>query len=423
MAAYNSGESDESDAESVIEVPLNANDTNKYRNNVVEINSDADDSDSDSSSTVSDESADNYLKKIRKEIDKSIYIDKSDDEDDVNYDAKRKPKKREALRVKGELLLEDLPPIQDLHISVPAEECIELGHIQSIVDQLVLVAAKPNSVLLDLDTVLFLEQGQKVLGEIFDVLGQVSDPLYCIRFNSHEQIEEKGIKIGQLVYVAPKTEHTQLIVLANLMKNKGSDASWDHDIEPPPNFIDYSDDEQERSAKAMLKNKKRTHDSDEQDGDDDNDDAISIASSIQSNYSYRPRGRGGFRGAGRGGQFNPPMRMGTYQRQPQYTSSWHSNFNYAPRFRMPPHMPPPPPMNQYAHRIPPPNTHMYSHDATPPAVGLIPAAPFNPYALPPPLIQPPQMPNQFLMNPYGIPPPNVHEQCYNSPPPPPPGAQ
>ena len=40
------------------------------------------------------------------------------------------------MRTRGEILIEDLPPIQDLHISVPAEECIELGKISSIVDQL-----------------------------------------------------------------------------------------------------------------------------------------------------------------------------------------------------------------------------------------------------------------------------------------------
>jgi len=47
-----------------------------------------------------------------------------------------KPKKKDPMRTRGEILIEDLPPIQDLHISVPAEECMELGKISSIVDQL-----------------------------------------------------------------------------------------------------------------------------------------------------------------------------------------------------------------------------------------------------------------------------------------------
>jgi H/ACA ribonucleoprotein complex non-core subunit NAF1 len=40
------------------------------------------------------------------------------------------------MKTRGEILIEDLPTIQDLQISVPAEECMELGKISSIVDQL-----------------------------------------------------------------------------------------------------------------------------------------------------------------------------------------------------------------------------------------------------------------------------------------------
>merc|ERR1712098_744957 len=38
---------------------------------------------------------------------------------------------------------------------------------------------------------------------------------------------------------------------------KISDASWVNDEEPPPQFLDYSDDEQEREAKRELKMKKK----------------------------------------------------------------------------------------------------------------------------------------------------------------------
>jgi hypothetical protein len=47
-----------------------------------------------------------------------------------------KPKKKDPMKTRGEIFIEDLPPIQDLHISVHAEECMELGKISSIVDQL-----------------------------------------------------------------------------------------------------------------------------------------------------------------------------------------------------------------------------------------------------------------------------------------------
>lgn len=145
------------------------------------------------------------------------------------------------------MTLEDLPPIQDLQITVPEEECVEFGQIHSIVDQLVLVNAR--QILLDLETVIFLEKGQKVLGEVFDVLGQVAEPFYCVRFNSNKQIREKQINIGDIAYIAPKTQYTQYMILTNLMKLKGSDASWENDMEPPPRFLDYSDDEQEQFSR------------------------------------------------------------------------------------------------------------------------------------------------------------------------------
>lgn len=35
--------------------------------------------------------------------------------------------------------------------------------------------------------------------------------------------------------------------------NKGSDASWKNDIEPPDNLVEHSDDEQERRIKKQAK--------------------------------------------------------------------------------------------------------------------------------------------------------------------------
>nr|CAD7265471.1 unnamed protein product [Timema shepardi] len=45
-------------------------------------------------------------------------------------------KKVGPLRTNGEITLDDLPPIEDLHISVPEEDCKELGKVCSIVDKL-----------------------------------------------------------------------------------------------------------------------------------------------------------------------------------------------------------------------------------------------------------------------------------------------
>merc|ERR1712240_475731 len=115
----------------------------------------------------------------------------------------------------------------------------------------------PDVPALDLETVLFIEKGAKALGKVFDVIGPVTRPYYVIRFNNDEHIREKGISKGLLVYYAPRTEHTTFVFLEQLMKMKISDASWMNDEEPPPQFIEYSDDEEEKRAKMEKKAQKK----------------------------------------------------------------------------------------------------------------------------------------------------------------------
>lgn len=248
-------------------------------------------SDSDSDSSSSDDNV-NLHTKIKKKLEEQN--DSEDDDDEEGGFGKKK--KREAIRVKGEFLLEDLPPIEDLLISVPEHESIELGVISGIVDQLVLVEAIPNSMPLDIDTVLFLDNGKKALGVVFDVLGQIHQPLYCVRFNSNEDIKAKGIEIKMKVYCAPRSEHTSFVILSNVMNMKGSDASWKNDTEPPPNLVDYSDDEQERQIKKNKKvNRARP---------DNNDPSQQNSGRIRNNNRHR-------------GQSNFP----------QSNYSWHNNIN------------------------------------------------------------------------------------------------
>lgn len=116
----------------------------------------------------------------------------------------------------------------------------------------VLVEAQFNSVPLDIDSVLFLDNGSRALGQIFDIIGRVCSPIYCVRFNNHDDIASKGITVGTKVFCAPRTEYTSFVILSNIT-NKGSDASWKNDIEPPDNLVEHSDDEQERAIKRRAK--------------------------------------------------------------------------------------------------------------------------------------------------------------------------
>ncbi|XP_059352541.1 H/ACA ribonucleoprotein complex non-core subunit NAF1-like [Daphnia carinata] len=150
----------------------------------------------------------------------------------------------------------DLAPLEDLKISVPEEECIPIGVVHNIIDPLVIVSAKKGCPDIDLDSALFLDHGKTFLGQVFDVFGQVSEPMYMLRFNSLQHIVEQGIEVGMEVYFAPRTRHTAFVFVDALFKQKGSDASWENDQEPPEGCVDYSDDEQERRAKAAHRLKK-----------------------------------------------------------------------------------------------------------------------------------------------------------------------
>lgn len=216
-----------------------------------------------------------------------------------------------------------------------------------------MVDSLPGSRAIDIDSVLFLEKGTKPLGHVFDVLGNISSPMYCVRFNSNQQIQEKGISVGALVYVAPRTEHTSFVVVSELMKQKGCDASWKNDIEPM-NAQDFSDDEEERNARKLRRGRHNNS--------NDNESVQSQTTSPNFNnqrntHNRTPRrrgsrGRGGFN---RGGNYYDGNQFGSDAR-----SSWHhtlqpSNWNSPMRNNAPmgqfpaslllPPPPPPPPFN------------------------------------------------------------------------------
>ena len=84
--------------------------------------------------------------------------------------------------------------------------------------------------------------------------------MYMVRFNSAQHILDQGVQLGMEVFFAPRTRHTAFVFIDTLFKQRGSDASWEHDQEPPENCLDYSDDEQERQARAAHRLKKKNVD-------------------------------------------------------------------------------------------------------------------------------------------------------------------
>lgn len=289
--------------------------------------------------------------------------DREDDDDNrsrMNKTPNAQRIHRQKIKAKGELDVCDLPPIEDLNISVPETVCIELGRVMSIVDQLVLVESKPGTVALDLDTVLFLDHGSRTLGRIFDVLGQINQPIYCVRFNSAQQIQEKTIEVGQKVFYDHRPENTSVVVLPNLMRQKGSDASWEHDVEPPAGCLDFSDDEEERNIRKAKKNTRQVNAADPRSN-------RLKRTAPQNNGNYQQRVRNPyFNHQRQQQQHSHPGNMGN----PNY--SWHTYYQQQERGINPYHHPPGPfYMNPYAQPMinpmifqqppPPPPHHPNQH--------------------------------------------------------------
>ena len=183
----------------------------------------------------------------------SLSSDESHEETDVRKVVKK------VIKTKGELSVEDLPPIENLTISVGVEELSQLGRVVSIVDQLVIVQSFRSMPALDLDSVLFFKDGQP-LGRVFDVFGPVVEPRYAVRFNDVQQIIDVNISVDTPVYFAAQQKQpiTGFVFAEQLRRIKGSDASWKHNNEPPEELLEYSDDEMERLHKHKS-NAKRTY--------------------------------------------------------------------------------------------------------------------------------------------------------------------
>ncbi|KAM3940182.1 H/ACA ribonucleoprotein complex non-core subunit NAF1 [Leptodactylus fuscus] len=158
------------------------------------------------------------------------------------------------LKTKDELLVDDLPAVEELSISLPDHvELKPFGTVSSIIEQLVIIESLQAIQPLNEDTVVFKED-RGVVGKIFEIFGPVPHPFYVVRFNSKDHIESSGIKMKDTMYFAPSVEDfTQYIIPDALKRDKGSDASWTNDQEPPPDVVDYSDDEKEREAKQKKK--------------------------------------------------------------------------------------------------------------------------------------------------------------------------
>ncbi|XP_071107831.1 H/ACA ribonucleoprotein complex non-core subunit NAF1-like isoform X1 [Haliotis cracherodii] len=251
----------------------------------------------------------------------------SDREEEEEKPGKKK-KAFDGIRTRGELYPEELPPLEELKISVDETvEMQEIGKVSGIVGVLAIIQASKDVPALNEDTVLFNEK-REAFGKIFEVFGAVASPFYSVRFNTTEDITDKNIVAGMGIYCAPKEqEYTQFVFVEQLKKIKGSDASWENNNEPPSWCMEFSDDEDEKRVKSKNRNKTVPEES--------NADDQSASKKPRNNRKKKMRGEGGnginqdsTRGhskmtnqrGGRGGHSWPPKQMDSWP--PSDGSNW-----------------------------------------------------------------------------------------------------
>ncbi|CAH1246480.1 NAF1 [Branchiostoma lanceolatum] len=200
---------------------------------------------SDSESTSSDES------------ESSSDSSDEEEEEEVKND---KPKKDQPLPAKEDVVpqvTEDAPVENFPDIILPEDVQVKaIGKISCIIGQLVVVQSYPNTPALDAETLLF-NSGRQSIGLVNDTFGPVVQPCYSIQFSSAKKIEAVGLNLQNEIFFAPEVQDfTVYVFTQSLIKQKGSDASWKNDQEPPAECLDYSDDEQEKVAKKSLKEAK-----------------------------------------------------------------------------------------------------------------------------------------------------------------------
>ncbi|XP_069782375.1 H/ACA ribonucleoprotein complex non-core subunit NAF1 isoform X2 [Narcine bancroftii] len=218
-------------------------------------------------------------------------ISEGEDDEQEPGEKKRPP----PVKTKDELLLDDLPKVEEINIVLPEDVQNEpIGIVSSIIDQLVIVESLKDIPPVNEETFLFRKNRCSV-GQVFEVFGPVCHPFYVLRFNSREDIAAKGIELHELLYFAPTVkDFTQYIFAEQLKREKGSDASWRNDQEPPPEALDFSDDEKEKEAKRKKKKQQNPADKNSRTGRKEDGQAS------QQTQAQSLRGRGFQHSSGQG---------------------------------------------------------------------------------------------------------------------------
>jgi H/ACA ribonucleoprotein complex non-core subunit NAF1 len=214
------------------------------------IESSTNDSSSDDSSSDESDEGDNSYKLLSPEEQARILMAGDGGSDDEG----EKPKGSGGqLRTKNEVP-EEVIPKPDVTVT-PDMKITELGSVETIVDNILLIKAKTSGEykVLETGSVLCLED-RSVIGVIAETLGRVQQPLYSVLFTNAGELTGAGLALGTKIFYSE--QHSTYVFTQNLKAYKGSDASNLHDEEVGDEEMEFSDDEAEAEHKRRVKQKR-----------------------------------------------------------------------------------------------------------------------------------------------------------------------
>ncbi|KAI4228138.1 MAG: hypothetical protein L6R36_001852 [Xanthoria steineri] len=132
----------------------------------------------------------------------------------------------------------------------------ELGMVEHVVENSILIKGKTSGESRALESGSLLCLGDRsIIGVIAELLGQVHQPYYSVRFTNPAAIAEVGILKGTPIFYVE--QHSSYIFTQSLKALKGSDASNIHDEEVGDDELEFSDDEAEAEHKRRAKQERQ----------------------------------------------------------------------------------------------------------------------------------------------------------------------
>ncbi|KAL8673133.1 MAG: hypothetical protein Q9168_002430 [Polycauliona sp. 1 TL-2023] len=202
----------------------------------------------------------------------------------------------------------------------------ELGSVEHVVENSILIKGKTSGETraLESGSLLCLED-RSVVGVVAELLGQVHQPYYSVRFTNPATITEAGVSKGTSIFYVE--QHSRYVFTQNLKALKGSDASNIHDEEVGDDELEFSDDEAEAEHKRRVKQERHTRRGDREERSERGGRGGRTDRGGRNDRGGRGNRGDGFPRAPRGAQSQREGRGHFHQAEAQATSSPTMNYD------------------------------------------------------------------------------------------------